>query len=100
MGLTFKKHLRSGRYSSFDAEWIDIKHNKKVVGHISGPSWKTEDNKWGITFARPTDKTEAKPAGWGWFNVTTRFEDEAAARKWIKDNTTTILSRPLHYFED
>lgn len=63
--FTFKKEPRETGLAGVGNPNPDtrIKHNKKVVGCITGPNWMSKDNKWTVRF-QVDEKEEGK--GWRW----------------------------------
>ncbi len=70
-----------------------IKHNRKDVGWISGPSWQTKDHKWSI-FLRFIDK-DAVPAGWSNRTLKATFDTEPEARVFLQENAAKLIAKGL-----
>lgn len=102
--VTFKKHPQETGLAGIGHPnpLVDIKINKKVVGLIVGPSWKTPDNLWRVRFTVKKDHPDENPnCDWKWMQLKIKFETEADARTWAKENFKGISEKyTLHYLED
>jgi hypothetical protein len=96
-GLSFKKQIRTGMYSSFEPDLTDIKFNKKVIGHIS-QSRLSSDFK--VSLAVVKEKTESDPAGFRWIVFKKAFSKEPEAREFIASNWNIINERYRLYSLD
>ena len=82
MKLSFKKHPRETGLRSVGNPNADvsIKADGSFVGLIDAPNWQTEDGKYRVKFTISDDKG----AGWKWAVAKARFDNEDAAREWVK----------------
>ena len=97
MKFTFRKEKPETGLANVGNPYPDteIKVNKKVVGSIVPPSWRSSDNKWRIRLA------VKKGDSWVWTKILVPFDDEPAARKWLNDHAAQIEKEfSLHSFED
>jgi hypothetical protein len=95
--FTFKKHIKEGRWRSFDRDCTDIKLAGKVIGHIT--ELKTCD--YSISFAIKKEKTKENPAPFRWIYLKQRFPNEAVARDMIKKYSNEIqVKHDLYSFDD
>jgi len=77
---------------------VDIKLNKKVVGHISPPNWRTEGHEFKIRFAVANT---FQPCGWKWISLKFAGDTEQAARDFITKNNDLLQEKfNLHRFDD
>lgn len=82
--LTFKKHIPTGKYSSFESEYHDIKRNKKIVGSISEASPLSNvlnEEKFSIRFMIKSDENKS---GWKWITLKKKSSTAEEARKFVK----------------
>jgi len=72
-----------------------IKLNKLECGKISGPSWRTKDNLWHVSFMVKSGDS------WRLVRLKKAFEKESEAREFIKRNWDAINEKyELYQFED
>lgn len=97
--FTFKKQPRETGLAGVGNPHPDtyIKHNKKVVGCISSPNWRTPDNKWRI---RLTVKDENDHCDWKWISLKKTFDTEPEAREFLNKHIDALLAKNLHYDEE
>lgn len=98
MNVTFKKHAKEGRYSSFQLDITDIKHRKKVVGCIYERRNKPEAEKYEIRFM------VVDPASGGnfkWITLMAKFATEQACRDYLTPQRMASINTryPLHHQE-
>ena|ERR1035437_5356248 len=86
MGLTFKKEkaLTGLAGVANPTPATQVKLDKKQVGTINPPSWRSADNKWYVGIMIEVEKTAEEPAGWKWIFFKTRFDEEPQAREWLQ----------------
>lgn len=99
MTPTFKTNRPTGRYRSFEHSYIDIKVDKKEVGHISWQSYlgTREGKKDGMRVSIRVKSDDAC----GWKNITlaqtfegwSDKEQEEAAKQWVRDNWNKIVEK-------
>lgn len=104
MRFTFKKEPRTTGLAGVGSPNPNtiVKLDKKEVGIIVGPNWRSKDNKWQIRLMRrwplvPENSKNSK--AWKWVQVTQRFDTEPEARKWIQDRADHLISLPLHQLD-
>ena len=97
--FTFKKIKRStGLASIGEGESTQIKHRKKQVGILSGPSWYSEDTKWRARFCV---QTPLKPSQFTWFVLKATFENEEEGRAFLKRNYKALVEKyEFHPLDD
>lgn len=78
----------------------DIKVNKKIVGHIAAPNWRSKDYVWKIRFAVKREPTSDNPCRFKRISFKKTFDEESDARQWIKDHAEGLSDLDLYYFED
>jgi hypothetical protein len=96
MGLTFKKQPKETGLMGIGYPYsnVDIKWNKKIIGYIYAPTWKTKDNKWGVRFS--VKKIDIMEDGnpncvWRWVHLIQKFDSEELARHFIKEHINQIF---------
>lgn len=89
MNFTFKKHVKTGRYKSFDHDCTDIKLKGKVVGSINEGS----NRKYRISFAIKKEKTEEDPAPFKWARLQAVCDDEDHARNIIRKHSAELQEK-------
>lgn len=89
--FTFKRGERSTGLAAVANPYteVDIKLNKKRVGTLAPPNWRTSDGMWRARFT-VTDSTQK--AGWRWVQLKARFKDEDEARAWVAEHAEQIAS--------
>lgn len=94
--FTFKKEPRETGLSSvanFTSPTI-IKYNKKVVGSIDGPNWRSKDHLWHVWFWVNDNGTVTVK------KLKTTFADEPAARVYLKTHFSRVFALGLAPQED
>ncbi len=76
---------------------VQIKLNKKVVGQICAPSWRTKDNLYCVRF---TVKNETREEPWRWVALKRRFENEEDVRAWLNENVEKLQKQITFYSVD
>lgn len=102
MKISFKKEPAERGLSSVGNPHPDtlIKVDKKEVGTISGPSWRSNDHKWVINL-RIIDPNDPEKKKWKNVLLKARFDTEDEARLWLKANLEKIsLVHTLVPFEE
>ena len=90
MKFTFKKHIPTGRYRSFETENHDIKLAKQIVGYISEDSYRSNikfEERFSVSFAIIDD---TKNCGWKWIILKKRFGNAEDARTFVNMNAEKI----------
>jgi len=104
ISITFKRQPRATGLASIGTPYpsVDIKLNKQKFGWISPPTWRTDDNKWGIYFSIKKSEPDSNPnCDWKNVSIKTRFDTEEDARQWMVNNIERILEKyQLHFWED
>jgi hypothetical protein len=97
--FTFKKEKRETGLASIGAgdPPTDIKLEKKIVGTIVGPTWRSEDNLWRVRLMKKSDAPEDH--GWKWTTLKATFENEPAARVYLNENFDRVVALGLHQEE-
>lgn len=97
--FTFKKEPRETGLAAVGAGDPDtiIKLEKKQVGYISGPNWRSTDQLWRV---RLTKVDEKESCGWKWVTLAKKFDTEPEARAYLKENFDRICAIGLHKLED
>lgn len=97
MRFSFKKHIREGRYGSFQKKSSDIKLKRKIVGILT----EVEFDKWKVSFAVKKEKTEEDPTPFKWIRLTKTCSSEIEAREFVNKNADVIVEKyDLYPFED
>lgn len=93
--FTFKKEPpATGLYAvGHPYRSVHIKHNKLIVGQIMAPYWATKDQKWAVRF------TVGSENGWYWSEISERFDDAEAARKYVNKHAEEIVAWGLYHRE-
>lgn len=103
MKFTFRKGEKPTGLGSIGNPYpfTDIKLDRKQVGNIVPPNWRTADNKWAITL-RVTAPDLPAEANRSWKNVTlkARFDSEPDARSFIIRNAEKIIAKGLYLLDD
>ena len=96
--FTFKKEKRETGLAGVGYPNPDtiIKLDKKPVGYIIAPNWRTGDNKWGMKFT----VIDGSPSGWRWLTTKFRFTTEPEAREFILANSDMLLALNFHKMDD
>ena len=94
--FTFKKHIPTGRYRSFEKDHTDIKIKKKVIGYIAEVAW----DKYQIHLAIKKKPTEKDPSNFKWANIIRTFSNEKEAREFLQKNFEKIKELNLYSFDD
>jgi hypothetical protein len=105
--LTFKKHIPTGRFRSFEPEVHDVKLKGQLIGHISeissrlGEVVDSDDfGKFRISLKIKKEVTEENPAAFKWIFFKKRFESAKEAREWLNEHTDSIVSKyDIYQFE-
>jgi len=71
-----------------------IKLEKLEVGYIAGPNWQSKDNLWRVRLMK-----KKEGGGWEWTTLAAKFEDEPAARAYLKENFARVCALGLHQEE-
>lgn len=98
--FTFKKEPRETGLASIGSPEPStvIKLDKKPVGLIASPNWRTQDNLWRV---RLTVKREMKDnCDWEWVTLKAKFEDEPKARIYLNENFDRIFALGLRQADD
>jgi len=92
MKLSFKKQPKETGLATVGNPYqsVDIKADKKLVGTIYAPNWRTKDNLWSIGFM--VIDTE-KHSGWKWVTLKFKGETEQECRDWLKENWEEIQAK-------
>ena len=99
MKFTFKKHIATGMYRSFELDNTDIKMDRKVVGTISES--RDYDDRYGISFMIKKEKTKSLPAPFKWVRLKKRFGSENDARTFVRENNDVMIKQfELYQQED
>jgi len=98
MKFMFKKDKKETGLSSVGYPYpkTRIKHNKKDVGYIDPPTWRTKSNEWKIYLAiiKQDILEDGNPnCEWRWVSLKKRFKTEPEARLFIKSHLAEILTR-------
>jgi hypothetical protein len=106
MKLTFKKHIATGRYRSFESESHEIKLKGKMIGHISEVSgrWTSGDDpdvgKFKVSLAIKKEVTDEDLSEFKWVYLKKRFDNAKEAREWLNEHIDSIASKhDIHQFE-
>lgn len=99
MKLSFKKHPRSSGLARIgEADFIDIKGDKKIVGNIVG-NGVGNDNRFRVGLIVKDLSSNLK--SWKWVFFKARFDTEAAARLWVEDKWDVLQAKyEIHQLED
>jgi len=96
MDFTFKKHIATGKYRSFERDNTDIKLKGYVVGLIS----ETEEGSYKISFAIKKERSKKDPSLFRWVTLKANPKNEEEARKTIKKFSKAIQEKyNLYLFE-
>lgn len=106
--FTFKKEpretgLRSVGYPNPNTV---IKHNKKVVGMIYGPSWQTKDHKWHVDLTvikkekDDNPNCDCKRVSLIRISLKRAFNSEPEARIWLNENCDRLLALNLYHDDE
>jgi hypothetical protein len=92
--FTFKKEARETGLASVGNPNPNtvIKLNKLEVGYIAGPNWQSKDSLWRVRLMKKKKEGE----GWEWTTLAAKFEDEPAARAYLKENFARVCALGLH----
>ena len=100
--FTFKKHAKTGRYSSFQSDFFDIKLKKKTCGRICG-----RHGSYGfMMMIIKNDKFDDGNPNCKWMNFSIapeKFNDVQSAKDWINANVENWLKEnnlELYFHED
>lgn len=97
--FTFKKHIATGRFRSFENESHDIKLNRLVVGSIQELGGKSYDKfgdlagKFRVSFMVKREKTLLDPAPFKWVRLKLHFNKADLAREFILANEAKLLKK-------
>ena len=95
--FTFKKKIKTGRFSSFEKEYHTIKLNKKLIGGIH----ETDDGNYQIRLMVQKEKTKEDPAPFKNVFLKMKFDNAELAREFVNKNSELIMSKfNLHQIED
>lgn len=86
--FTFKKHIRTGKYRSFEKELTDIKLNTKITGSISE---ETGVYRIGLIVRDLSGKNPN--CCWKWIFLATKFDSEKDARVFLNKNIDRIMEK-------
>jgi len=75
----------------------EIKHNKKVVGHITGPNWQSPDNLWRVRLVVLDEKEHCI---WKWVTLKKTFSTEPDARVFLNQHAAELVAMGLYHFDD
>jgi len=105
MKISFKKQPRTTGLAGIGNSYqtTDIKVNKKIIGYIYPPTWRSKDNNWKINIAVEGCTKDDSNCSWRWVNLKYKPENESDGRIWIKKHLEKVLNDndlELHYFED
>lgn len=75
----------------------EIKHDKKVVGPITGPNWQSPDNLWRV---RLVVLDEREHCNWKWITLKKTFDTEPDARVFLNQHAAGLVAMGLHHFDD
>lgn len=104
ISLTFKKGETPTGLSSVGNSRpnTDIKVNKKKVGMIYSPSWRSEDWVWSVGFMVKKIIPDDNPnCDWKWIWLKKKFDTEPEAREYIKTIIEDVMMKyQFHYQED
>lgn len=91
--LTFKKHISTGRFRSFEEESCEIKRNRRLVGLIAEVSHfsKAPENERFYIQLMVIDEKEY--CGWKNIILKRKFSNMADARQFVTDNAEAIQKR-------
>ena len=99
--FTYKKHIATGRYRSFESERHDIKLKKKVVGHIYENGHFDKWQGFKVHLAVKKEPTKEQPAPFKWVVVKQIFVSADEAKAWLAQNYERVIKElDLHQFED
>jgi hypothetical protein len=92
MKLSFKKQPKETGLSAVGNPYqsVDIKGDKKLVGTIYAPNWRTKTNEWSIGLM-VIDKTQH--CGWKWITLKFRGTSDQECRDWLKENWEAIQAK-------
>ncbi|HDY89328.1 MAG TPA: hypothetical protein ENH82_14575 [bacterium] len=98
MKFTFRKHIATGRYLSFEPDNTDIKLNKLQVGLIV--EVREPEHAYKVRLAVKKDPTKESPANFKWITFKSSFESEEEARTWVNKYADGIYANhDLYRFE-
>ena len=103
MKLTFKKHAKETGLRAVGNPYpdTDIKLGGKKCGYISAPNWQSVDRQWRIKLAIKREPVPGFPANFDWVTLSARFDDEKAAREFVKANVEKIKDKfDLYLFDN
>lgn len=83
--FTFKREVPTGLHRSFSNIFTEVKIKGKQCGIIrEGKAL----NDWSVSLVV---KDESQKCGWRWANLKRRFENEQAARDFLKENGPKLV---------
>lgn len=92
--FTFKKHIKGGRYHSFELDYTDIKIKSKICGSISEINSRHPNaGKYRVGFMVNRKKTEQDPAPFRWAWVKRLFASESEARTFVTEKGNEVLEQ-------
>lgn len=95
--VTFKNQKRERGLGAIGSPIpsVDILFNKKLVGVICAPNWRTSDNTWTVGITVKKEHPDNNPnCDWKWVYFKQKFEDLEQAKKFIIYNANQLT---LHY---
>lgn len=88
--FTFKINKSTGQYRSFYPDNVDIKLNKKLVGHIGT---KNLSGPWQVSLAIKKEKTNGDPADFKWIYLKKEYSSINEAKEMLIRNTEAIIQK-------
>jgi len=95
--FTFKKSIRTGKFSCFELHNTAIKIKRKTVGNIC----ERRDRIYEVRFAIKQLRTEKDPAPFRWLTLKKKCSSEPEAREFLREYGEEIQEKyDLYHFED
>ena len=93
--FTFKINRPTGRYSSFDSSYMDIKYNGCVVGGVYEPRRiPGGDRSWRVRFkVIPTVSDIYSSEDWEWITLKYTPSSFEEAKQWLLNNQEAIFQK-------
>lgn len=76
----------------------NIKLDKKVVGLIVGPNWRSKDQLWRVRLM--VNREMKDNCDWKWVTLKATFEEEPKARVYLNENFDRIMALDLRQADD